>query len=369
MKFVSLDQWLNEEALRAEVSNSGKNDEDAKYGCVMMDANIPDWEDYHLAGIDEEDIHTKPYDDSYGLETQPHITIVYGIHEDEIDEETISNVIEENLEPLTVLIEEVDIFEGEEYDVVKYNVPVSEQLQKYRDLFLKFPNTQKFPKYNPHMTIAYVKPGKGKKYKRKLREPFEVTFTRGVYSWHDDPENPEETRRKVKNLEGDKTISENVQFRRGLDPKKALDIGKDRILPHNELISRGTKKIFPEVFQWLKDSGALEKYSLSEDDVRNEIEEFLETIVEMWGLERLSQIEVGVFKEYWKDVHAGESINEWKGPKDNNAIEEGCNCRGVGPKKKLPANPRSSSDEDDRALQKIKALLARRTGIGKILKK
>ena len=53
------------------------------------------------------------------------------------------------------------------------------------------------------MTIAYVSPGTGKKYKRKLREPFDVTFTKGVYSWHGDEEDPEATTRKEIDLEKD----------------------------------------------------------------------------------------------------------------------------------------------------------------------
>lgn len=192
MKFISLNNWLNEQKA-----------DDPKYGCVMMEAKIPNWEEYHTAGIEEDDVFIKPLDESYGLESQPHVTIVYGIHEDEIDEETIANVIKENLKPLTVKIEEVDIFEGKEYDVVKYNVPVTPELKKYRALFLKFPNTQNFPEYRPHMTIAYVKPGTGKKYRRKLREPFKVTFTKGVYSWHDNPADPNELKRKVINLENE----------------------------------------------------------------------------------------------------------------------------------------------------------------------
>jgi 2'-5' RNA ligase len=197
MKFVSLDNWLNEK----------QKTQDPHYGCVMMESKIPDWEEYHTGGIDEKDVYIKPLDKSYGLEKQPHVTVIYGIHEDEIDEETIANVIRENLKPLTLRVDEVDVFEGDEYDVVKYNLPVTDELKKYREIFLKFPNTQTFSEYHPHMTIAYVKPGTGKKYKRKLREPFEVTFTKGVYSYHDNPEDPEEFTRKVINLEDESKTS------------------------------------------------------------------------------------------------------------------------------------------------------------------
>ncbi|HPI81797.1 MAG TPA: hypothetical protein PK122_00990, partial [Candidatus Paceibacterota bacterium] len=68
MKFLSLNKWLSEQTIRGKVSDPSKNPEDKKYGCVMMDTKIDNWEDYHLAGIDEDDVYIKPFDKSYGLE-------------------------------------------------------------------------------------------------------------------------------------------------------------------------------------------------------------------------------------------------------------------------------------------------------------
>jgi len=173
-KFQTLNEWLDD------------NQEEKTYGCVMLDAEISDWEEMHTSGIDPKDVYTKPYDDSYGLEDKPHITVVYGIHEDEIDPEVVFDVIQNEMDSITVMVDNISIFDGKEYDVVKYDIPLSKELKKYRNRILKmFPNTQTFPEYHPHMTLAYVKPGEGKKYVKKLEEPFEVTFNKGVYSWHD----------------------------------------------------------------------------------------------------------------------------------------------------------------------------------------
>jgi 2'-5' RNA ligase len=158
-----------------------------KYGCIMMDAKVDKWEDDHIGGIDPKDVYIKPYDDSYGLEDKPHVTILYGIHEEEIDPEVLLGVIQDDMEPVTVMIEEIGMFETPDYDVVKYDVPVTDQLKKYRNKFeTSFSNTQDYPEYKPHVTLAYVKPGKGKKYAKKLEEPFEITFDKGVYSFHDE---------------------------------------------------------------------------------------------------------------------------------------------------------------------------------------
>jgi predicted GNAT family acetyltransferase len=193
-QFLSFNNWLNE-------SPHQKPLDEPRYGCVMMDADIKNWVDFHLAGIEEDDVYLKPYDESYGLEENPHVTIVYGIHEEEVDPQRMSDLIEYYMKPVTVTIKEVGVFPGKEYDVVKYDVPVTGQIQGYRDIFMKIPNTQNFPDFHPHMTIAYVKPGMGAKYKRELGDPFQVTFTKGVYSWHPSKDkDPDKTSRKVVNL-------------------------------------------------------------------------------------------------------------------------------------------------------------------------
>ena len=173
--FISINEWLNEQKSKPT------------YGCVMMDAKIKDWTDKHVAGIDPKDVYIKPYDESYGIEENPHVTVIYGIHENEIDPEVIHDVIQKEMKPLTVTINNISTFPGEEYDVVKYDVPITDQLKGYRERFIKgYPNTQTHPEYHPHMTLAYVNPGEGQKYVKQLEEPFEVTFDKGVYSFHDD---------------------------------------------------------------------------------------------------------------------------------------------------------------------------------------
>ena len=195
-KFTSIQSWLNEQETNKPL-----------YGCIMMEPNkIESWEEIHLAGIDENDLYEKPNDDSYGLEEEPHITLLYGIHEDKIDPSVIVDMMEQKMEPITVEISEIDVFENEEYDVVKYKVPITKELKKYRDMFMSsFENTQKFDGYNPHITIAYVKPGLGKKYKKKLDNPFKVKFVKGVYSYHKNQKGKEEElSRRVVNLEPEK---------------------------------------------------------------------------------------------------------------------------------------------------------------------
>ena len=56
-----------------------------------------------------------------------------------------------------------NIFTNDDYDVVKIDVSGSELHQLNKKLQV-LPHTNNYPKYQPHVTIAYVKKGQGKKY-------------------------------------------------------------------------------------------------------------------------------------------------------------------------------------------------------------
>lgn len=172
--FESIQKFLNE-----------NQSEDKRYGCVMLFADVPDWDKLTHRIVKEEDIYD-PVDEpgEYGYEEKPHITVIYGLHHDEIlDESTIHKLIQEMPE-IKASVKEIGVFESEDkpYDVVKFDIKPTKTLTNYREKFLEFPNTQSFPEYHPHMTIAYVNKGQGKKHKRILKKPLKFKFTKGVYS-------------------------------------------------------------------------------------------------------------------------------------------------------------------------------------------
>ena len=166
MKFTSFKNWLFE-----------RKKTTIKYGCLMLGADVPNWKE-RISIVNKEDLYTK--DDDYGYEKEPHVTIVYGFHEDEIDKEEIYQEME-NLKSVNVSIDTISIFECDDYDVVKFEVPITSEIKTYRKTFMKFPNTQTQSNYNPHMTIAYVKKGEGKKYSQKVKR-FHVKFNKALYS-------------------------------------------------------------------------------------------------------------------------------------------------------------------------------------------
>lgn len=131
--------------------------------------------------IDPDDIHPDE-----GLEHDPHVTVLFGIHEDHANPEAVIRTLQQ-VKPIKITVKEISIFEGDEYDVVKYTIPKVPTLLKARRLLMaKFDHTVTFPDYCPHMTIGYVKKGMGQKYVGSV-DPFDVTFGTALYSFHHIP--------------------------------------------------------------------------------------------------------------------------------------------------------------------------------------
>ena len=170
-KFIPLRVFLNE------------SKEEDRFGCVMLFAEIPDWSKLVRRIVREEDLYDPSSESGeYGYEEKPHITLIYGIHHDEIiDENNIFKLIKE-IPCMKISVKEIGIFENEKFDVVKFDITPTKTLLKHREEFLELQNTQTYKDYHPHMTIAYVKKGEGKKYKRIFPKALKFEFDRGVYS-------------------------------------------------------------------------------------------------------------------------------------------------------------------------------------------
>lgn len=152
-----------------------------EYGCLMTFFDIPTWEDKILAKIDQEDLYEE--EEGYGLEHEPHTTVLFGFHDDEVDyEDVIQEVRESCSKPLRVEIKGASCFENEKFDVLKFDVD-GEDLHRLNGVMREsFPYTNDYPDYHPHMTIAYLKPGMGKKYVSKFKNSLVLEGEEMVYS-------------------------------------------------------------------------------------------------------------------------------------------------------------------------------------------
>ena len=134
------------------------------YGCVMLYFAFPEMESLHQ-NIVNEDIYTEDEDKSYGLEDEPHCTLLYGLHED-VSLEQVTQVLD-NYTFTTVKAHNASLFENEKYDVLKFDI-VGDNLHEANADLKKYPHTTNFPNYHPHMTVGYIKKGKGKQYADSL---------------------------------------------------------------------------------------------------------------------------------------------------------------------------------------------------------
>lgn len=154
--------YLFRDFLKLISENDGKKD----YACVMtyLRGEISNKVIKFSNKIDNKDIYTAE-DDNYGREENPHVTVLYGLHDD--NPQKIKELMK-NIPPFEVKLGFLSIFEGKEnnnpYDVLKISV-ISPILRNLHNLIKKnLENTQTYNSYKPHITIAYMKTGHASKY-------------------------------------------------------------------------------------------------------------------------------------------------------------------------------------------------------------
>lgn len=151
-----------------------------EYGCVMAIVNEPSAN--KILEISKklvtDDILYFEEGQEYGRETEPHVTIKYGLTEN-YSKDHMGKFVSQ-IKPFKIILESIDIFSNPKYDVVKFDVK-SNVLEKLNKLLIRLPNEDKYPVYHPHMTLAYVKSGEGKRFVKKIN-PVEMTINRMKYS-------------------------------------------------------------------------------------------------------------------------------------------------------------------------------------------
>lgn len=131
-----------------------------EYGIVKIDLGIKDWKKL-ISTIDKSDLYEP--DPSYGIEETPHLTLLYGLDKD-VSFDDVKECFKNIKGPVKIESSGISIFENPEFDVVKLSVKKTKILEDIFQNLSKLPNSNTFKTYIPHVTIAYVKPGKGKKY-------------------------------------------------------------------------------------------------------------------------------------------------------------------------------------------------------------
>ena len=147
--------------------------------CVMLLLDAPKWDDLK-ARFEEEDLVKGISYCPTGFETEPHITLHYGFRSDTEKDQLKSWLVEwfEHFDSLEFNTKVIDLFENEDYDVVKFNMEHMRSLllPPLKALKSEIDYVDNYPNYNPHMTIAYVNSGTGNKYTDDLVAPMKIRF-------------------------------------------------------------------------------------------------------------------------------------------------------------------------------------------------
>lgn len=160
--------------------------ENYEFGCSMVFLNFSEIEEIQKQ-IDPDDLTED------GLETEPHISLLYGIHDGgnhkKLSSSEISKLLNISKEALNddIILTKISMFDNKDYDVLKFDVK-SSLLGDINKKLAKFPHTNSFPDYVPHVTIAYLKKGTGEKYIQKFKDikNLRVASEKIVYSRPDD---------------------------------------------------------------------------------------------------------------------------------------------------------------------------------------
>jgi 2'-5' RNA ligase/GNAT superfamily N-acetyltransferase len=107
--------------------------------------------------IDDSEVYRDPKDpDGFGREDDVHVTVKFGLHEFEPSAELL-RIIQET-QPFEIEIGPATLFENEDFDVVKFDVD-SDALRELNRRVSELENSDSYPDYHPHMTVAYVVKG------------------------------------------------------------------------------------------------------------------------------------------------------------------------------------------------------------------
>lgn len=145
-------------------------------GCLMGYFNTG----FNDPKIKEDDLYNNE-ENEYGLEVEPHVTVLYGLHDDEINEDDIIKLFT-LIDGPTVTTNKITLFENEKFDVVKWDIDSDDLTLLNKMVTSMFPYTSSFPDYHAHCTIAYCLPGKGKEYTKNYKKDIKKKIDYWVYS-------------------------------------------------------------------------------------------------------------------------------------------------------------------------------------------
>ncbi len=125
--------------------------------CVMVEFQHQGIMEY-VKGIPTECVYEEE-GKHYGKETKPHVTVMYGI--EPVAEGKAKHILSKIPKRISATLGKISKFENADtpYDVLKVEVTSPHLTRIHEVLKRTCENTDKWPSYSPHVTLAYVKKG------------------------------------------------------------------------------------------------------------------------------------------------------------------------------------------------------------------
>lgn len=132
---------------------------------IMLDVELSDLDNFGFIFDIQNKIRKEflymPSEPKYGFEKNPHLTLIASIP-DNVPYHRIARALTNRIEQnITVTLGDVSRFEQGEYDVLHIKVDAPMLKPAHNDLKKILHSTTKY-EFNPHITIAYIKPGSHK---------------------------------------------------------------------------------------------------------------------------------------------------------------------------------------------------------------
>lgn len=158
------------------------------YSFLMIDFKMPSFIKRLQETIPESELYfsNNPEDKAeYGLETETHVTLAPCLDNDL----NLLDELKKFVKPIgeyKAMLTDVSIFENEEYDVLKCSIKSAQMFETNAEIGRNFEMHTEYD-YHPHMTVAYMKKGTAKKYKKYvLGELVELEPTNFAFGYRDE---------------------------------------------------------------------------------------------------------------------------------------------------------------------------------------
>ena len=137
-----------------------------EYAFLMIDYINDNFIEEIQSKIKKDELYKEEDNNDYGLEKQPHVTLVPCLDND-VDLEKLKTYLDD-ISDYDIILTDLSKFECEKFDVLKCSVKSEKLIDTNKKILKDFESHSEYKEYKPHLTIAYMKHGMADKYLRKI---------------------------------------------------------------------------------------------------------------------------------------------------------------------------------------------------------